>query len=269
MTLERYAVSEILSLPTEGMTGRRKIKTSVKEITIDNVKEVFQKALAIHAMNAAEITYLWEYYKGSQDVRFKKKYVRENINNKVTVNIANEIVTFKTSYLLNEPISWLVYMTAPSTGKAVDKEEAKGSGYVPLGFLKHFYRKAYRVLRRHLPEEKTIVFHDGFRFMSWRGFFLFSSMKNVALDTHIYIFAMESFVPIARPWVYRMYIGIHRHQIRRVQKVVPVIVGEWCICNKYANRMDQSVMSQKDRAEKQKAKYRQIARMGMRRSNAR
>ena len=158
--------------------------------------------------------------------------------------------------VLNEPISWLVYMTAPSTGKAVDKEEAKGSGYVPLGFLKHFYRKAYRVLRRHLPEEKTIVFHDGFRFMSWRGFFLFSSMKNVALDTHIYIFAMESFVPIARPWVYRMYIGIHRHQIRRVQKVVPVIVGEWCICNKYADRL-----GRKGREKAQRRGYRMVGKM--------
>lgn len=36
--------------------------------------------------------------------------------------------------VLNEPISFLVYATAPSTGKAVDKEEAKGSGYVPLPF---------------------------------------------------------------------------------------------------------------------------------------
>ena len=38
--------------------------------------------------------------------------------------------------VLNEPISWLVYATAPSTGKARDKEEAKGSGYVPLPFLR-------------------------------------------------------------------------------------------------------------------------------------
>ena len=38
--------------------------------------------------------------------------------------------------VLNEPISFLVYATAPSTGKAVDKEEAKGSGYVPLPFWK-------------------------------------------------------------------------------------------------------------------------------------
>ena len=31
--------------------------------------------------------------------------------------------------VLNEPISWIVYITAPSTGKAVDKEEAKGVSF--------------------------------------------------------------------------------------------------------------------------------------------
>ena len=140
--------------------------------------------------------------------------------------------------VLNEPISWIVYRTAPSTGKAVDRTEAKGSGYVPLAFLKQFYRDAYRRLRVYLPREKTIVFHDGFRLTSWKKFFRQNGFENVALDTHIYIFAMESFVPFAKPWVYQIYIGICKRQIRSVQKAVPVIVGEWCLCNKYASRMD-------------------------------
>ena len=160
MTLERYAVSEILSLPTEGMTGRRKIKTSVKEITIDNVKEVFQKALAVHAMNAAEITYLWEYYKGSQDVRFKKKYVRENINNKVTVNIANEIVTFKTSYLLNEPISYISHGSDDSITDKVNRlnefmrSENKQSHDKQIVDWMHICGLAERLV---LPDEKVGV----------------------------------------------------------------------------------------------------------------
>ena len=40
--------------------------------------------------------------------------------------------------VLNEPISWIVYKTAPSTGKARDKNEAAGSGHVPFAFLKKF-----------------------------------------------------------------------------------------------------------------------------------
>lgn len=138
--------------------------------------------------------------------------------------------------VLNEPISFLVYATAPSTGKAVDKEETKGSGYVPLPFLENFYRNAYRRLRKILPENKTIVFHDGFRLRHWGKFFRKEHMKNVVLDTHIYIFAMESFVPIHMPWVYQIYIKSQQRLIERIQRDVPVVVGEWCICNKYAEK---------------------------------
>ena len=117
--------------------------------------------------------------------------------------------------VLNEPISFLVYATAPSTGKAVDKEEAKGSSYVPMPFLENFYRNAYKRLRQILPENKTIVFHDGFRLRHWRRFFRKENMKNVVLDTHIYIFAMESFVPVHKPWVYQIYIKSQQRLIRR------------------------------------------------------
>ena len=45
---------------------------------------------------------------------------------------------------------------------------------------------------------------------------------------------METLVPVARPWAYWIYIGISR-RIKKVQKVVPVILGEWRICNKCAD----------------------------------
>ena len=155
--------------------------------------------------------------------------------------------------VLNEPISWLVYITAPSTGKAVDKEEAKGSGHVPMSFLRSFYKRAYRVLRDAMGEEKTIVFHDGFRLWAWGNFFQKAGMKNVVLDTHIYIFAMESFVPIHRPWVYKLFIGCQKLLIKQVQKHIPVVVGEWCICNKYAD-------AAKDEQERRR-RFRQVAKL--------
>ena len=105
--LEKYIVTELGCLPKDGLTGRRKIKTVVPEITAANVTDVLQAALSVHSANAAEVSYLWDYYRGRQDIRLKEKYVRENINNIVTVNRANEIVTFKTAYLLNEPIRYV------------------------------------------------------------------------------------------------------------------------------------------------------------------
>ncbi|MCD8341396.1 MAG: cellulase family glycosylhydrolase [Clostridiales bacterium] len=141
--------------------------------------------------------------------------------------------------IVNEPISLTVWLSSPSgpiRGKPVDKEEAKGSSYVPMKFLKPFYREAYRRLRAILPEEKAIVFHDGFRLTGWNRFFDESGMKNVYLDTHIYIFAMESFLPLHQLWWYRIYVGFNKWKVSNVAKHVPVIVGEWCICNQYAQK---------------------------------
>ena len=107
MVLENTIVREIERLPRDGLTGRRKIKTPVREITAENVRDVLASTLTKHYQNAAEIKYLWDYYRGKQDIRLKEKYARENINNKVTINRANEIVTFKTAYLLNEPIAYV------------------------------------------------------------------------------------------------------------------------------------------------------------------
>ena len=136
--------------------------------------------------------------------------------------------------VLNEPISWLVYHTAPSTGKARDKEEAIGSSYVPLKFLKIFYKDTYRRLRRILPEDKAIVFHDGFRLGAWKDFFVKEQMKNVVLDTHIYISAMENFVPFHFQSVYKAYVWYNKRLIKKTAKYTPVIVGEWNIVNKRA-----------------------------------
>lgn len=104
MLLEYKAIER---WPNDGLIGRRKIKTAVKEITKENVRDVLSEALAIQKVNASEIQYLYDVYRGKQDIQSKEKYVRENINNKVTVNRANEIVTFKTAYLLNEPIQYI------------------------------------------------------------------------------------------------------------------------------------------------------------------
>lgn len=117
---EWEVVKALNTLPAGGLNGRRKIKTSVKRVTADNLLVVLGKALAIHRKNAAEIKYLWNYYRGMQDIRFKQKYVRENINNIVTVNRANEIVTFKTAFLLEEPVQYISHGGDDEVSKLVN-----------------------------------------------------------------------------------------------------------------------------------------------------
>lgn len=104
---ENDTVRAISEWPVDGLTGRRKIYTAKKKVTPENVVEVLGKALAVHRMNRAEMSYLFDYYKGKQDIRLKDKIVRPEINNKVMINRANEIVVFKSAYLLDGPIRYV------------------------------------------------------------------------------------------------------------------------------------------------------------------
>lgn len=88
-------------------TGREMITTDYREVTPNNVIDILNNAMTRHRKNCAEITYLYNYYCGNQDVRDKSKAVREEINNKVCENRANEIVTFKTAFLLAQPIQYI------------------------------------------------------------------------------------------------------------------------------------------------------------------
>lgn len=92
---------------TRFTTGRRIIKSSVSEITDENVLEVLLKALSVHALNRSEIDYLWRYYRGDQPIRYRVKNVRPEICNKIVENRANEIVSFKVGYLCGEPIQYV------------------------------------------------------------------------------------------------------------------------------------------------------------------
>lgn len=93
--------------PDGGLHGRQKIFTNAKKVDKSNVVSVLSKALAIHWKNKAECAYLFDMYRGKQDIRLKTKVVRPEINNKVMVNRANEIVTFKTGFFLSDPIQYV------------------------------------------------------------------------------------------------------------------------------------------------------------------
>ena len=93
--------------PGDGLHGRRKIYTHKHAVSAENVAAVVSDALQVHYKNKCEIDYLYNYYKGKQDINGRQKTIRPEIANCVLVNHANEIVTFKTAYLLNEPIQYV------------------------------------------------------------------------------------------------------------------------------------------------------------------
>ena len=96
-----------MSVQPEFLFGRRVIYYDTGEITRENVCDILNKALEIHRHNALEIDRLYQIFKGNQAIFGKTKTVREEINNRIVVNFANQIVTFKTGYLLGKPIQYV------------------------------------------------------------------------------------------------------------------------------------------------------------------
>ena len=87
--------------------GRRVLYTDETEITAENVVEVIRNIVADHTANVDDINYLYDYYKGNQPILHRVKEVRPQICSKVIVNFANEIVSFKVGYLLNQPFQYV------------------------------------------------------------------------------------------------------------------------------------------------------------------
>ena len=118
MQLEADTIRSLSDVEPSVLKGRRVIYTNEAKITRENVVEVLEKSLAVHYRNRADILYLQKYLRGIQPILERVKQVNGEINNKVVVNIANEIVTFKTSEFAGEPIQ---YVSRASDNKDVPK----------------------------------------------------------------------------------------------------------------------------------------------------
>lgn len=87
--------------------GRKVIYTDAESITPDNVLAVLQSALPTFYFNVRQTQTLYDYYRGKHRVYKRHKEVRPEICNKIVENRANEIVSFKTGYLMGEPVQYV------------------------------------------------------------------------------------------------------------------------------------------------------------------
>ena len=107
--------------PVTQLHGRREIKTNEPLITEKNVLQVLNDALSIHTKNRAEEVYLEKYVRGVQPILNRVKVYHTEINNKVVVNIANQIVAFKMAEFAGEPIQYVSRGSKKSIPKRVEK----------------------------------------------------------------------------------------------------------------------------------------------------
>lgn len=85
--------------------GRRKIFIDVETITRDNIVEVVEDVMKIHAKNVQEIQYLMDYERGITPIRLREKAGRKDVDYRINENHAAEIKTFKVGYVFSSPIT--------------------------------------------------------------------------------------------------------------------------------------------------------------------
>ena len=139
--------------------GRTKIKTDVEYVDESNVLTVLESAMNDHISNYGDIEYLYSYFKGQQPVLQRKKEIRPEICNKIVENIANEIVSFKTGYLLGEPIQYVSRSdtdTSKEVGELNDIMELCSKACVDNDIAEWLYicGVGYRLV---LPNDATIL----------------------------------------------------------------------------------------------------------------
>ena len=79
-----------------------------KEKIIKKVLDILTNAIPLHEKNKGETRYLWDYYKGNQDIYVEKeKLTRPEIDHKVVENWAYAFVDFKKTFLLGKPIQYV------------------------------------------------------------------------------------------------------------------------------------------------------------------
>lgn len=140
--------------------GRRQIFTDEEVITAENVVRVLNKALRVHQRNREEEIYLQKYLRGIQPILSRVKKYNNYVCNKVVVNIANQIVAFKTAEFAGEPIQYV------SRGKNLDVpekieqlnsmmlSEGKQSQDMELAYRMFTYGVGYRLVQ----SEKALEF---------------------------------------------------------------------------------------------------------------
>lgn len=106
---------------TKGQYGRKIAYTSVEIITPENVVKVVGSCIGVFNANKPIIRYLWNYYKGDQPIRYRKKVSRDDIVNKIVENHAYEFVQFKTGQTYGEPVQYISRRDDERINKRVDE----------------------------------------------------------------------------------------------------------------------------------------------------
>lgn len=99
---------------------------------------------------------------------------------------------------------------------------------IPIHYLRNFYRDAYELVRRHMSEDKMVVFSASGNPRAWKRFMASARFQNVVMDIHLYHFRDETAQDITSPTGISAALNRGKAVIREgISAGFPVIVGEW------------------------------------------
>ena len=140
------------TVPPMELHGRRKIYTNVPAITRSNIIKVLNDALYVHNRNRSEEVYLEKYVRGVQPILDRQKVYNTAINNKLCVNMANQIVAFKAAEFAGKPITFVSRGNKKSVPKKIEKlnsmmlSECKQSKDMKLAYWMFTCGVGYRLI---------------------------------------------------------------------------------------------------------------------------
>lgn len=124
--------------PIEVFKGRTKIMTNYLSasqvgenmygyeiLSRENIVDALNLALQVHRENARQIHYLFEYYKGEQNILKRVKKVRDDVDNKVVINYANTFTRDIIGYTFGKPMQYVARRTDNDGGRSLVKDEVR------------------------------------------------------------------------------------------------------------------------------------------------
>lgn len=139
--------------------GRSQVFTNERNITTRNVLAELNKALPVHQRNREDEVYLEKYLRGIQPILARTKKFNDYVNNRIVVNIANEIVTFKTAEFAGEPIQYVSRGEKKSVPRKIERlnsmmiSEGKQSKDMDLAYKMFTNGVAYRLVLNEKAEK--------------------------------------------------------------------------------------------------------------------
>ena len=146
------------------MTGRKPLLTSVKrsEVNKDTIPEILRGIQKRHQLNVIETNMLLNEYLGVQLILERERDFNLDINNKLVVNRAQEIVRKAVGYFLGEPISYTSRSANSAGGASIEnlneymEEEDKAAKDIELGEWASICGTSFRLVMANpidLPDE--------------------------------------------------------------------------------------------------------------------